>query len=261
MRVCHSIFYKLILLCLVCIAPVAQGQSIDITKQNEAWLLTASQAKLTVILNKIENVTGVVIHSTELSSQLLDRHCVSAKVVELVNCVFAQQTNSVFRYSPDKQNKLAELWILPMEEPPVNFSQVIKPARPAQPVMAKQADNTVQLLDLMQSTNATKRAETAAQLANLDKRHDNDIHNALMAALSDKDGDVRAQAVAALAKREGEGASGILKSALLDGEVSVRLMAVDSAGNNIELLQQGSLDEDATVRMYALTKLKALGIN
>ena len=108
------------------------------------------------------------------------------------------------------------------------------------------------------SNDPAERADALALLVIKGRAGDADIRKALETALTDKDANVRAQALSSLARREGDGAAAQLQAALQDSDVSVRLMAVDSAGNNPALLQQAVTDRDETVRTLATMKLEAL---
>jgi hypothetical protein len=61
-----------------------------------------------------------------------------------------------------------------------------------------------------------------------------------------------------LARLEGDGATAEIQVALYDTDPSVRLMAVDSMGNNTVLLQQALADSDPTVRQLAAMRLESL---
>jgi len=89
--------------------------------------------------------------------------------------------------------------------------------------------------------------------------NDTSVRTALEKALSDKSAQVRAQAINALAFREGEAAvSGQLQQALQDSDAGVRMMAVDNIESDTALLQQALQDKDAGVRDLAQLKLDVL---
>jgi hypothetical protein len=115
-----------------------------------------------------------------------------------------------------------------------------------------------ELVERLATGNATERADTLAFLAVADEKENASIDNALNNALSDSDATVRAQAVFNLVKRDGDSSAMVLQTALQDKEAGVRLMAVDSAGDNEALLQQALTDSDETVRALAEIKLEAL---
>ena len=90
------------------------------------------------------------------------------------------------------------------------------------------------------------------------KAGDASVRTVLEEALADNYANVRAQAISSLARSEGDDATAALQVALNDSDASVRLMAVDSMGNNTALLQQALTDNDATVRELAKIRLESL---
>lgn len=240
-----------VLVCYFAINPLlAQAEFIEIKQNNKLLELSAEQVTFTAILDKITATTGVVIHHALLPQQLLSLHCKCQTLSQLVDCIFAQQANTVLRFSRHGK-QLAELWILNTQftpsTPSVTYrtdTQTLTPSTDMQ-----------QLIALTKTGKAANRADAVIRLARQAKPQNNAARQALTAALSDPDASVRVQAVAALANTEGEQTTKALQIALSDVDVSVRLMAVDSAGNNIAVLQQASMDTNETVRTYAMTKL------
>ena len=83
----------------------------------------------------------------------------------------------------------------------------------------------------------------------------------LQKAIRDKDSNVRAQAVHALAQQECADAMLVLEQAFNDSELSVRMMALDSLGlddKSVNLLEQAMQDDDEAIREMAAMKLKFL---
>jgi HEAT repeat protein len=85
------------------------------------------------------------------------------------------------------------------------------------------------------------------------------VRSALNAALDDKNANVRAYAVQALAGRGGPEAAAILGQALRDPDPNVRIMAVDQMvpkDQGLTLLQEALADTNETVRTIAAERLK-----
>jgi HEAT repeat protein len=108
-------------------------------------------------------------------------------------------------------------------------------------------------------SDAAQKLEGLSRLAGQGAADDAAVRQTLERALSDEDPNARAQALYGLARLEGAGAVGMLQDALHDSDVSVRLMAVDSAGHDAQgaaLLQQALGDADETVREFAAMRLR-----
>ena len=140
---------------------------------------------------------------------------------------------------------------------------------PQQPVMQKSTgaqtetehtavDQTNALIERARSKNPVDRANAISGLLTAGKAGDASIRTVLEEALLDNYANVRAQAISSLALREGNGANAELQVALYDSDAAVRLMAVESMGNNAVLLQQAVTDSDATVRELAKMRLESL---
>lgn len=213
-------FYKISLFCLLSIPLSAQTRTLDIVVSDKAIIVNAQQTKLTQLLNTITETTGVIIHYATLPEQLFNLHCVSTTIVALMNCIFSQPVNMVIRYP------------------------------------AGDSTQTRQAMELWLLTIPTTK--TIATIPKDNRTQFKTINNDNITALSNPDARIREQAVATLANKKDVETTHALQIALTDKEVSVRLMAVDSAGDNITLLQQARLDTDNTVRTYAINKLKAL---
>lgn len=74
-------------------------------------------------------------------------------------------------------------------------------------------------------------------------------------ALQDPSPGVRAQAIFGLARRDDPERDSVLREALHDSEVGVRLMAVSNAGEDRALLEMALHDGDRVVRDLARMKL------
>ena len=236
-----------ILLLLISTAPYAGEKNIRVVKTQDAGSelqLEARQMPLASVLDKITEVTNVPIHYSVLPEGPVTAMCVGANVKQVLECLFNKKADLVFRYlhHPAKKNQpdcLAEVWVLG-----TYFD--VEPGASTGYVSAKKSQY---------------HTDAVANLAAQGQANDPAIYKALEFALSDENAEVRAQAVSGLARHEGYDASSVLQSALQDSDASVRLMAVDYAGDHPALLQQALGDSDETVRAYAAIKLEALSIH
>lgn len=263
------------ILCLLMLKPIwllADKQTvghINISTSKNAGgglRLEATQVALNDLFAALSNTTGVLIHSSALPDGLVTAACEGAGIKPVLECLLNKNADMVFRYP---QNGLSqqpeEVWVIGRNfaalqgkndnhTTPLNPAVAVQQPEPAQITVG----DTGQLMAMAAAQDPEHRIDALALLA-LDRQIDDaTAHSLLTAALLDKNAEVRAQAVDALARREGEAATGILLSALQDTDASVRIMAVDNAGNNKVLLQQALHDSDSTVSNYAATKLKAL---
>lgn len=97
------------------------------------------------------------------------------------------------------------------------------------------------------------------RLAEEEPENNATVIDVLEASFSDEDPGVRAQAVSGLARREAASITEVLRQALRDFDVSVRLVAVESivpGGAGKTLLQEALVDSDASVRSLAAAKME-----
>ncbi|MEQ1560606.1 MAG: HEAT repeat domain-containing protein [Methyloglobulus sp.] len=235
---------------------------------NTAIRLEARSAPLAQILKVIADKTGVNIHYSVLPEAPVTATCVGENVGQIMDCLVAKQVGLV-AHKPQK-DKPAEFWLLGSS---VGSCQAVTVAPVVPPIAAAeqqpsaeeqaQADQSMQeqsdhLLEQAKAKDPGQRAEAITNLISGGMKDDPNVRKVLEEALADKDASVRANAISALAQREGEGAAEQLRQALNDTDVNVRMIAVDSAGNNSVLLQQALADKDPMIRDFATSKLEAL---
>ena len=217
--------------------------------------LKARQASLGQVLNEISNKTGVSLNYSSLPLERVTLNCKGTLKAVLL-CVMGVNIDIVFRFEKHKtmaksETLITEAWILPVktvvELMPIELQESVSVEKPI--------DNTDKLLQ--EANNPELKMEAIARLAVEGRKDDLLVYDALKKALSDKNPGVRAQAVFGLAKREGENADLFIEEAMADKSVDVRLMALESLGNNPRLLQQALNDSDINVRQMAIAKLSA----
>lgn len=243
--------------------------------------LATEQATWEQIFNEIAKTTGARIHYSALPTGSITATCVGRTLKQVMECLLAPEADFIFRYPDGGPQRTAsaempaEIWVLKtsfgMQQPSSSRkdSTICKAAEAQDATLCKKSnitagasqkapDRTAQLLESVNTTDAALRADAIASLA-MEGRPDNTaVHEALSAAMSDENPDVRAQAVFGLAQREGAAATSALQQAMLDSDAAVRLMAVDSAGENVALLQSALTDNDKSVRELAALKLEEL---
>ncbi len=224
---------------------------------NEAGFIPAKSSTtpyLAQILTDFSRQTGVVIHYSVLPPITAQSTCALSSISAWLYCLLGKNANLVFRYehlpTGQKSERVAEVWIVP--EP-------FEDTRPSM-VSAEQAEPnlTVTWFERIRVKNPQQRVDAVADLASQAINNRPELQDALELAFSDPNAEVRVQAIGGLAKLNNERALNVLHSALLDKDVSVRLMAVDNAGNNTALLEQALNDNDESVRSFAALKLNTL---
>lgn len=277
---CHSIVFCLTGIGLVffsvvmCAAehpvnPSQPGISLQINNETgTALILEARQASLGAILKEIADKTGALIHYSVLPEAPVTATCAGVSVRQIMDCLVGTQLGLVA--SSPQPGKVAEFWLLGSSvgsckaitiEPAIaknhaTYRQRFMTAQ-EQEALAEIArhEQSDQLLQQLNSAGSTEhRVEALANLASDGDIEDADVRKALDEAINDKNPSIRAQALATLANLDKQRSTAVLGRALQDKDVSVRMLAVDSA-HDVGILQQALVDTDAGVRDYAAAKL------
>ncbi|MEQ1546200.1 HEAT repeat domain-containing protein [Methyloglobulus sp.] len=245
---------------------------ITLSKQADTAIrLEARAAPLAQILKTIAYKTGVNIHYSVLPEAPVTATCVGANVGQVMDCLVAKQVGLV-AHKPQK-DKPAEFWLLgssvgscqavtvvtsplPVQVPiQPTEEQPPTPDEQAQYDQAMQAQTDLYLEQLKNAKNSEERLQVLGNLGSGVKSDDPNVRKALEDAMSDKDTNIRKQAIATLVSLDNEGASSVLSNALHDSDASVRMAAVEYAGEDTDLLQQALTDSSVQVRDIAAAKL------
>ena len=213
--------------------------TITVQQTKQGMELIAHNAPLARVLEAVALKTHTALHTHALPKQDINRHCVTPSLHALIDCIFAQAMNTVSAHR--------QIWILTSSLTALNAVNI---SHEPVPKAAWQ--------ELLNAPQVQTRIDVLADLAKRGHGDAKQAHAALARGLSDSNAQVRAQAVASLASREGRAATALLQTALGDKAVAVRLMVVDSAGDNVRLLEKARLDSEGTVRAYALQRLRTL---
>jgi hypothetical protein len=224
------------------------------------YRLAANDAALAEVLGAVADTSGVPIHHAALPEGTLSVACEGGLQTVLI-CLLGSNANLVVRYADgDRQVRPAEIWLLQGADRPLpekaDNAMAQNAAAGTQPGDSARQERTDDLLQ--QADDPARRLQAVAALAVEGRENDAGVGDFLRRCLSDTDAGVRAQAVFALARREGPRAAAELQLALQDENADVRMMAVDSAGDDRMLLQQALQDSDANIRQLAAAKLSAL---
>jgi hypothetical protein len=245
-------------------------------EQGSELQLEVRQMPMAKVLDAIVKKTNIPIHYSVLPEGFVTATCVGTSLKPVLECLLNSKADIIIRYSQDKSslshyNQIAEAWILGSKLEAVPSSQVC--ATPVekgslslintdQETESKpdQPDQTGELVKIAKSGNANERAEAIGALLEIGRKGDPQIQGMLEEAVHDQDANVRAQAVSTLTHLDEfkDGTTEIIKEAMQDSSVDVRLMAVDGITDDVDLLQQAVNDSDETVRSLATLKLEEL---
>ncbi|MEQ1557673.1 MAG: HEAT repeat domain-containing protein [Methyloglobulus sp.] len=231
--------------------------------------LEARSAPLAQILKTIADKTGALIHYSVLPEAPVTATCVGSSTQEIMDCLVAKQVGLV-AHKPQK-DKPAEFWLLGSS---VGSCQAVTVAPAVSPIAAVEQQPTPeeqakidqmlqeqidQLLKQAESKDPNVRSMAINSLGSLGAKNDPNVAEVLRNALTDKDVNVRSQAITAIAERGGSDVAEQLSVALKDNDASVRLSAVGLAKeDDIGIFQQALNDSDLTVKELAQSRLQGL---
>ncbi|MBK8815775.1 MAG: HEAT repeat domain-containing protein [Methylococcaceae bacterium] len=244
---------------------------VSTTHKGSEYRLEVRQMPLGQVLKRIEAETQVPIHYSVLPEGLVTATCVGSALKTILECLLDRKADLIVRYSADKiqsNGTILETWVLGSRldgavarNCPVPLEHYIDattlPENQQEEEVARL--RTQELLKMARSENPEERASAIGAFLSEGGEDDPEITAALEHALTDEDGNVRAQAVSNLSHR-GDNASNssIVQEALQDSSPDVRMMAVDSITDDEALLRLAIQDSDETVRSLAGLKLEQL---
>jgi hypothetical protein len=242
----------------------AGGMLLEAAVDGGKLKLKTREAPLERVLLAVAGISGEPLHYSAVPSRRVTADCRGESARQLLECLLGSGADLLVRTGQDGK---PGVWILGS-----SFAAAGKPADTNGSASSKESaecaaaqtpppQDNGELLQQAQAEDPAQRADAIARLAAPGKALDADAHAALLTALGDESAEVRAQALFGLARNDAPAAAPMLREALRDGDASVRLMAVDSAGGDaagVALLQSALADSDATVRELAAMKLKPL---
>jgi hypothetical protein len=246
---------------------------IRLTQNPDAgFYLVANQAPVAVILDKIARTTHILIHYSLLPDAPVTATCNAATVSGLLKCLLGSQVDRVYRYPQptdlNAANALSasaqpeEVWLLATNMPvkPGISQNVSTPAKDfVAPVQSPEERALIEeTLKQAASANTGERAGALHNLGLIGNKDDADILKTLKEAMTDKNANIRMQAITSLMQREGENAALEVQQALKDDDVNVRMAVLSNVHNDTAILQQALSDSDKTIRDLAASKLSDL---
>lgn len=264
-----------------------QNVVVSMTKERDGALrLEARQASWRQVFDRIASETGVQVYHSALPPILITATCAGATVKQVVECLLGPNANLIFRYprgpsGGDLHGQPVEAWVMGITHEAEQRPAGMEDGGPC-PIAGVQGDGgqpgrldvsmktepvapdpelTETLVRMAGSEDPTERVSALSQLAVERPVESGIVREILQTALSDKDPNVRGQAVYAVVRRGGVEAAAVLQDALQDSALPVRLMAVDSLGTDeesIALLKQALADSEEAVRELVAMKLESL---
>lgn len=233
---------------------VAESRTTIAVDAAQGIRVQARQAPMGRMLAALAAETHIPIHIPAGLDTGLTATCAAASIKPLLACLLGPDANLMFRY---EQGRPAEIWVLAAGTRPV---ATVAPPLPKSG-LAAEPPSVEQLLAQATGGDAEQRATALGRLI-VDGRVDAaELRGALETALGDSDPEVRAQAVFGLTRQGGDTTPEVLWRAFEDPDESVRMTALDGAGEDAQglaLLRQALADRAADVREFAALKLDSL---
>lgn len=225
--------------------------------------LDVKQALLPDIIKEIAAKTKVEIHYSVLPEIPVTATCVAGKVQQLMECLVGKQIG-VVSHKPEGGTQ-EQIWLIGSSMSVCSSASAVVPEadtaayEPPQPPDKKQS-NTL-LGRLKNAKTSAERVEALGQMTMGADIKDPKVRKALNDALADGDPNIRSQALSAYTQLDKDNAVDAIGRALNDEDRVVRMAAIDTAADNLDLLEQAVNDRDASVGNYAAAKLAQLKRN
>jgi len=249
---------------------------VDFQKNGIELRLQVNKEALSEVLDQVAAKTGVLIHYSVLPERLVSAICIGSSVKTILDCLLGGVVDMVFRYPEGGAasiNQLpVEVWVLgsSLRQASSSLKQCAKFEEQSGLLQQKRKvisvgvvqDSLQEKLDfrlqMAASNKPSRRAQAISYLALHASLENKEVSRVIEEALTDESADVRAQAISARVRRQGEQASITeLQQAMQDTEVVVRISALQQLKEVNGLIEQALNDENQSVRQLAEMKLQA----
>ncbi len=216
--------------------------------------LKTDNVVLSAVLKEFSKKTGTIIHyNNDYEDNISTVNC-AGDFVAVMSCLLGENYSVIVRHQESVQSSLvmpeiAEIWLVQKTK----FEQSTDHKK-----IINESKNELIESFLLMAKDPYQRKEAIAQLAVLASNNDFLVKNELMQAMSDKDPEIRAQAIFGLGKYHQNDSLAYLRLALSDESLDVRLMALEQCTDYPVLLEQALNDDEAAVRDTASMKLRVL---
>lgn len=257
------------LCCLAVGAAELNHAGAEFHQQSGRYYFRAVNSDLSQALAILSKQSGLAIHYSLLPDARVSATCASASLSELLKCVLDGKVDVAFRY-PDAANngEPLEAWLLgsriSVTDASCNAESTHQNTGLASAASASEGGDepsAEQKLafrkELAVSGTPEQKAQAFSYLASHASLEDGEVRQIFESALTDVDSEVKSQALAALVRWQGEQQSlPELQAALMDPDVTVRLMAMQHIDQSRVLLEPMLSDPDDLVRQFAAGKLQ-----
>lgn len=263
---------------------VTCSESVQVSISGGQLAITGRNVPLNNVLEQLEQRTSLRIHSPVVPDLQLSVSCKVRTMHELIACLFGADVDFVTRSfagaSASESIGRSEVWVtrapalVAQDRLPKNIGEECGSKRFAMRDSRNLANdrgsrsthaetkNREQLLALAGSNDPDLRRQAMSRLGNEGRPDDETVRKTLMSAFEDQDASIRAQALAALTRLGVDGSTALVRRALGDNDVAVRLMGVGRInvedGDAAALLQGMLTDKDEAVSTLAAAKLRQL---
>jgi hypothetical protein len=229
--------------------------------------LETRQAPLSSILEKIAQTTHIPIHYDVLPEEPVTVTCAAQTISNLLECLLGDRVDRVYRYPHPALTRLnvtaqpEEIWLLATNTPvkPGIRENIPAPVNALEtPELSEEQAQLEAILKEAASKNSGNRATALTNLGLIGQTDNLEIRKTLEEALTDKNANIRTQAIASLMQREGENANQEAQQALKDNDINVRMAVISNVFNDSAILQQALNDRDNSIRELAKAKLDNL---
>lgn len=245
-----------------------EAGTIRIDSSRPVIRLEASAARLDRVLDALSAQLKTPIRYSNAHEQPVTVTCRSERLEKVLRCLLGAEADLVFQYAgaggrQSGGRRIASVTVLASTFTDLAHPGAAHPANDRTPDPQKEPagqdpDSLPRVLAMTRSDDPEQRAMALERLRRVEGVDDDTLQAAYQNALSDADGDVRAEAVSGLALLNAGDNLPLLTSALADEHPSVRLAALDSLEVTPEsrpYYNEALNDPDESVRELAALRL------
>jgi len=238
------------------VKPMANPISVIQLASRSQFQFVGNGVELTDAIEAIIKATGITIHYSMLPNAVVSFDC-KGSLDQVLLCLLGNRADMVLRRASNLKKsglitQVTEVWLLSR----LSVASKDTPNETKAQDQNQQIDKTEYFLAQVQ--NPSQRAEGILKLGVLAPKDDLRVRSVLRQGLVDENPIVRAEAVFALARYDGDEAISEIRQAFNDENPGVRMKALQSAGEDRLILLQALNDSDLGIQGFAASKLDLL---
>jgi len=238
------------------VKPMANPISVIQQASSSQFQFVGNGVELTDAIEAIIKATGITIHYSMLPNAVVSFDC-KGSLDQVLLCLLSNRADMVLRRASNLKKsglitQVTEVWLLSR----LSVASKDTPNETKAQDQNQQIDKTEYFLAQVQ--NPSQRAEGILKLGVLAPKDDLRVRSVLRQGLVDENPIVRAEAVFALARYDGDEAISEIRQAFNDENPGVRMKALQSAGEDRLILLQALNDSDLGIQGFAASKLDLL---